>query len=110
MTGTVKQVEWANQIIAEKINTCNANIAHAEKMAAEHNGIQIFVDAVEHWNILKAVLENLFADPRMQDAALIIDRRNSLPDPIALLNQAGTIATNKGISKTEALKAICGIK
>lgn len=109
MTGTDKQIKWAQDIINERLGTCDANIKLSEERYQQY-GTDIYKEDAECYKIIKTALEALFADPKMQDAATIINRRDALPDASALISKAETIAHNKGLSKIDACKMVCGVK
>ena len=66
MTGTEKQIAWAEQIKTDAINTLDANIARTatEKLLEEDH---------QSYRILKAITVMTFE--KTQDAGALIDRR-----------------------------------
>jgi hypothetical protein len=75
MTGSEKQIKWAEQIKADALNYFDANIELLSERAVQHN-VSIFDKDIEALRLVKADFEKIFADPKAESAATIIDRRN----------------------------------
>ena len=77
MKGSMKQIQWAEDIRANAINTCTANI---ERMSAE----PLFALDVKVYKIFRAGLIARF--DKIDDAALII-KQKELVDPRSIIDQ-----------------------
>ena len=78
MTGTAKQIAWAEQIKTDALNTLDANIA---RTATE----KLFEADHQSYRLLKAL--TIMALEKIQDAGTLIDRRRYF-DPAQLTRTA----------------------
>lgn len=74
LTGSEKQIKWAEDIINDAIGTLDANIARWEQQQA--NGIHVFDKHVEMAKIAKTKVLATIAN--CKEAKTIIDNRNKL--------------------------------
>jgi len=86
LKGSEKQINWANVIREDAVNTVAANIERLEKSIKEFN---YGIEELEAWNNIKAQIENAFN--QLENASDIIDRRNAL-NPSQLCKMATNMA------------------
>ena len=108
MTGTEKQVAWAEDIKRKTLDGLDSSIKFNEDYASKY-GCD-YAERAEMCRIYKqAVEQRLFASAKMQSAAYVIEHRNSIPDVNTVIDQATMIASNKGENKLDVLRKMCRI-
>lgn len=75
MTGSEKQIKWAESIKADAIVTCERNIKHMEDLIQNHGGGADWEARKARWEEILAALHEAFEDQRAQAAGKIIDNR-----------------------------------
>jgi hypothetical protein len=108
MTGSEKQIKWAQDIIDSRIGGCDRMIANWAEMVAKYPNGSLAIDT-ECLKIIKAAYEKIFADARFQTASAVIDAQNKIPTPNDMLTKCDELASKQGITKIEACKIICAI-
>lgn len=84
MTGTDKQIAWAEEIKADALNTLDANIERTEKL-------QFLREDNEAYRLLKAMTVKALGS--IEEAGTLIERRSAF-SPRSLTSIAATWANN----------------
>ena len=102
MTGTEKQIAWAEDIKTAPIENCTANAARyseVDKRISER-----YLKIREKYEVVIAQLEK---KPETEKASWWIDNRSKLPSVSKIFNMVSTMVFN-GIDEDEALKRLFG--
>lgn len=107
MTGTEKQITWAEDIKSKTIDGLDNCIKFNEDYAAKY-GLD-YADRAEMYRIVKQAIENMFFCEMMQSAAFIISHRNDIPDANKVIGDAMMISRNSGKNKFVVLRELCNL-
>lgn len=73
LTGSEKQVKWANDIISSALEMCDANIKLAEERIEKWPNVSVYKQNLDVFTEIKATLEDAFS--KATTAKEIIDKR-----------------------------------
>jgi len=107
MKGTEKQIAWAEDIEKKYLENIDNQIASWQSRVEKY-GLACEADYVEMLKVVRQAAVNAFE--QMQDAALVIERRNYLPNAQKLMETAETVAHNTNRNRIEVIREMCGIK
>lgn len=90
MKGTEKQINWATDIINGAMATICAN-----KTNAQNSPIAPIHKTADVWEYMENRYETIMQSDKMQDAAFVIEHRNSeMFQPIRLMSRIETVSRN----------------
>lgn len=102
MTGTEKQITWAQDIERKTLTYIDASINLCEERAKKYDAADE-AERAEMYRLFKQAITNLFASEKMQSAAYVISKRGDIPDANTVIDQATFVAGNKGEEKIDVL-------
>lgn len=102
MTGTEKQIAWAEDIKTSPIKTCTANAARFEEI--DKSISDRYLKIRDKYEVVIAQLEK---KPGADKASWWIDNRSKLPSASKISDMVGTMVSN-GIAEDDALKRVFG--
>lgn len=103
MKGTEKQIKWAEDIIAKVQNCIAANIENCK-------GNKALEPEIPAWEYMAQRFEAVLASqPKMSDAAFIINNRSNIVfHPIDLMQEIGMTRDKFNMEWIEAAKKVLG--
>lgn len=110
MTGTEKQIKWAEDIKFNAYSKINSNIDYCEKMKSYSVDKTAFDKEYAMWNMAKDFLNKLF-EALGDNAAIIIDKRYNIEIAVKKLLECKKTQTYQDIDVAyEQMKTLCGNK
>lgn len=103
MTGTEKQVAWAQDIERKTLTYIDASISLCEERAKKYEAADES-ERAEMYRIFRQAITNLFASEKMQSAAYVISKRGDIPDASTVIDQATIMAGRTGEEKIDVLR------
>ena len=110
MTGTEKQIKWAEDIKFNAYSKINAEIEFYENQKSKAANETAFCKEIAMWNMAKDLLDTAFS-ALGDSAATIIDKRDRINTIVNMLLDCRQIQLCQGTDAAyDKMEKLCGIK
>lgn len=105
MTGSEKQIAWAQDIENSILSECDMNIEFAQKKRDQYH-VGIYDNSIKGYQAIKAIYVEMFASEIAQYAANVIKCRDALARPSKIMVHIASVKSIEGLTIEQAISKV----